>query len=323
MSPPPLSWWRLLVLTLVVRIGMLTGGGARAAEEVRSSSESLLELSPLLEDEELLESEELSPLLSWSMTRASAISSAQRLLITDTVPGAEQDFSRSLTTPLTEKMDVVALDRAAFPGPGWIASRILRAEMPLGKQPAQQAVFIQQDAMTHSTKQLERTALRGMLLQEAPEERQARPPHFLPDGRPAPEEPRRTTRTLILSDMPDLSWATRPAHRAECTARLKRPRRRPQLQPVENREKSQDSSFPGRWHVHFFCPGLQSHGCSKRIFLTKCLPKVVPPVFWMCRNTITSSPLMLNSTCRSRSLSVKLNCDACFGGLSSSRSWSR
>lgn len=80
--------------------------------------------------------------------------------------------------------------------------------------------------MTHSTKQLERTALRGMVLQEAPEVRQARPPHFFPDGRPTPEEPRRWTRTLIQSDMPDLSWATRLAHRAECTARLKRPRRR-------------------------------------------------------------------------------------------------
>lgn len=96
----------------------------------------------------------------------------------------------------------------------------------------------------------------------------------------------------------------------------------PQLQPVEKREKSQDSSFPGRWHVHFFCPGLQSHGCSKRIFLTRCLPKVVPPVFWMCRNTITSSPLMLNSTCRSRSLSEKLNLEGSFAGASSSRSWS-
>ncbi len=70
---------------------------------------------------------------------------------------------------------------------------------------------------------------------------------------------------------------------------------KPQLQPVENLEKSQDSCLPGRWHVHFFCPALQSHGCSKRIFLTRCLPKVVPPVFWMCRNTITSSPLMLKS----------------------------
>ncbi len=29
----------------------------------------------------------------------------------------------------------------------------------------------------------------------------------------------------------------------------------------------------GRWHVHFFCPALQSHGCSKRIFLTRCLQR--------------------------------------------------
>lgn len=98
---------------------------------------------------------------------------------------------------------------------------------------------------------------------------------------------------------------------------------KPQLQPVENLEKSQDSCLPGRWHVHFFCPALQSHGCSKRIFLTRCLPKVVPPVFWMCRNTITSSPLMLKSTSRVRSRSVKLNLDAHLGGLSSSGSCSR
>lgn len=56
---------------------MLCLAGAAVCAEVRSSSESLpLELSSLLEDEELLESEELSPLLSWSMTRASAINSA-------------------------------------------------------------------------------------------------------------------------------------------------------------------------------------------------------------------------------------------------------
>lgn len=79
MSPPPPSWWRLLVLTLVLMIGMLWLVGAEGGAEVRSSSESLLlELSSLLEDEELLESEELSPLLIWSMTRASAISSVHR-----------------------------------------------------------------------------------------------------------------------------------------------------------------------------------------------------------------------------------------------------
>lgn len=56
---------------------MLCLAGAAVCAEARSSSESLpLELSSLLEDEELLESEELSPLLSWSMTRASAINSA-------------------------------------------------------------------------------------------------------------------------------------------------------------------------------------------------------------------------------------------------------
>lgn len=76
MSPPAFSWWQLLDSPLVLRTGMLRLAGADVCTEVRSSSESLLlELSPLL-DEELLESEELSPLLSWSMTRASAINSA-------------------------------------------------------------------------------------------------------------------------------------------------------------------------------------------------------------------------------------------------------
>lgn len=77
MSPPALSWWQLLDSLLVLRTGMLCLAGADVCTEVRSSSESLLlELSSLLEDEELLESEELPPLLSWSMTRASAINSA-------------------------------------------------------------------------------------------------------------------------------------------------------------------------------------------------------------------------------------------------------
>lgn len=59
-------------------MGMLWLGGAEGAARACSSSESLLlELSSLLEDDELLESEELPPLLSWSMTRASAISSAE------------------------------------------------------------------------------------------------------------------------------------------------------------------------------------------------------------------------------------------------------
>lgn len=72
MSPPPLSWWQLLVLMM----GMLWLVGAEEGAEACSSSESLLlEPSSLLEDEEPLESEELSLLLSWSMTRASAINS--------------------------------------------------------------------------------------------------------------------------------------------------------------------------------------------------------------------------------------------------------
>lgn len=71
MSPPPLSWWLLVLI-----IGMLWLAGAEDGAEVCSSSESLLlEPSSLLEDEELLESEELSLLLIWSMTRASAINS--------------------------------------------------------------------------------------------------------------------------------------------------------------------------------------------------------------------------------------------------------
>lgn len=52
------------------------GGGALCGGRL-SSSESLLELSPLLDEEELWESEELSPLLICSMSRASAMSSAQ------------------------------------------------------------------------------------------------------------------------------------------------------------------------------------------------------------------------------------------------------
>lgn len=77
MSPPALSWWQLLDSPPVLRTGMLCLAGAGVRTEARSSSESLLlELASLLEDEELLESEELSPLLSWSMTRASAINSA-------------------------------------------------------------------------------------------------------------------------------------------------------------------------------------------------------------------------------------------------------
>lgn len=73
MRPPALSWCWLLLSLLVLITGML----CLACADACSSSESLLlELSSLLEDEELLESEELSPLLSWSMTRASAINSA-------------------------------------------------------------------------------------------------------------------------------------------------------------------------------------------------------------------------------------------------------
>lgn len=80
MSPPPLSWWQLLVLMM----GMLWLAVAEDGAEVCSSSESLLlEPSSLLEDEELLESEELSLLLSWSMTRASAINSVHSGICTN------------------------------------------------------------------------------------------------------------------------------------------------------------------------------------------------------------------------------------------------
>lgn len=84
MSPLPLSWWRPPLSVLVLMIGMLWPAGAEVCADLRSSSESLLlELSSLLEDEELLESDELSPLLSWSMTRASAINSVHREICTE------------------------------------------------------------------------------------------------------------------------------------------------------------------------------------------------------------------------------------------------
>ena len=54
--------------------GIVFGGEVRARAPPSPSESLLLELSSLLE-EELWESEELSPLLIWSMTRASAISS--------------------------------------------------------------------------------------------------------------------------------------------------------------------------------------------------------------------------------------------------------
>lgn len=81
----------------------------------------------------------------------------------------------------------------------------------------------------------------------------------------------------------------------------------PQLQPVEKREKSQVSFLPGLKQVHFFWPAWHSQGLSSWMFLTRCRPNVVPPVFWMCRKTMTSSPLMLKSTTRFKSALVKLN----------------
>lgn len=43
----------------------------------------------------------------------------------------------------------------------------------------------------------------------------------------------------------------------------------PQLQPVENLEKSQVSLLPGRWQVHFFCPTRHSHGFSSWMLRTR------------------------------------------------------
>lgn len=107
MSPPARSWWQLLDSLLVFITGMLCLAGADVGTEVRSSSESLLELSSLLEDEELLESEELSPLLSWSMTRASAINSthasirkAQENCETQSLETKIKDLSRSRNAQL-------------------------------------------------------------------------------------------------------------------------------------------------------------------------------------------------------------------------------
>lgn len=96
--------------------------------------------------------------------------------------------------------------------PQWRASEIAWDENNLLNKPS--SCSRQDNAMTLSTEQLKRTALRGMFLQKVPEERQACPLHFSPDWQHTPEEPRRRTRTLIQSDTPDLSWAARLAHRA-------------------------------------------------------------------------------------------------------------
>lgn len=79
---------------------MLGLAGAEVCAALCWSSESLLlELSSLLEDEELLESEELSPLLSWSMTRASAISSAQESQRNAQETGANQSTGTEIAEP--------------------------------------------------------------------------------------------------------------------------------------------------------------------------------------------------------------------------------
>lgn len=104
-SPPPLSSGRLLereaVLLLVVMIGMLWLAGAKGDGEPRSSSESLLlELSSLLEEEELWESEELSPLLIWSMTRASAINSVYKHKIQNQIQHQCKNYPHWHTDPI-------------------------------------------------------------------------------------------------------------------------------------------------------------------------------------------------------------------------------
>lgn len=71
---------------------------------------------------------------------------------------------------------------------------------------------------TLSTKQLKRTALMDMPPPTHTQKRsiwreQACLLHFSPDWQHVPGEPRRSTCTLIQSDMPDLSWATRLAYR--------------------------------------------------------------------------------------------------------------
>ena len=51
------------------------------------------------------------------------------------------------------------------------------------------------------------------------------------------------------------------------------------------------------WNFRFllFRLRLHKHGDSRSMSWTRCFPNVVPPVFWTCKNTITSLPLMLNS----------------------------
>lgn len=79
---------------------MLCLAGADVCAALCLSSESLLlEPSSLLEDEELLESEELSPLLSWSMTRASAINSAHASQKDAQGTGVNQSTGTEITDP--------------------------------------------------------------------------------------------------------------------------------------------------------------------------------------------------------------------------------
>lgn len=79
---------------------------------------------------------------------------------------------------------------------------------------------------------------------------------------------------------------------------------RPHPQPIENRLNCQDSVvLPGRKQGQRRLPFAHWQGVSKSKSCTRCLPNVVPPVFWMWRKTITSLPLILKSYFRATEVS--------------------
>ena len=68
---------------------------------------------------------------------------------------------------------------------------------------------------------------------------------------------------------------------------------KPHRQPVEYRLKSHCSLMVfGRKQSHLLRLRGQIQGLSKSRFLTRWRPKVVPPVFWICKNTTTSRPII-------------------------------
>src|SRR6218665_2009817 len=73
---------------------------------------------------------------------------------------------------------------------------------------------------------------------------------------------------------------------------------RPHIHPVECRLKSQVHPLPWR-HSHLVRLLRQEHGVQGPCNWTRCRPKVVPPVFWMWRKTITS---VIGSRVRGRNL---------------------